>query len=126
MPSELPNPMQEVYQMDNNPVGTTTTPNMTLPKPQSPSNAVQNAPATVEPPKSSKKMILMLIAGLVVAVVLIGGAYFYVSSRGVKPSQIQTPPAPQTQEVLDTELNRVNVEDLDTEFATVEADLQNL
>lgn len=118
--------MREVYQMDNNnpinpnpapqPAGTTATANMNPPQPQPPpSNAVQ---------KSSKKMIFMLVAGLVVAVVLIGGAYFYVSSRGAKPSQIQTPP--QTQDVLDTELNRVNVEELETEFATVEADLQNL
>lgn len=127
--------MREVYQMDNNnpinpnpapqPAGTTATANMNPPKPQPPpSNAVQNAPVSGEPPKSSKKMIFMLVAGLVVAVVLIGGAYFYVSSRGAKPSQIQTPP--QTQDVLDTELNRVNVEELETEFATVEADLQNL
>lgn len=124
--------MREVYQMDNNnpapqPAGTTTAANMNPPQPQPqppPSNAVQNAPVSGEPPKSSKKMIFMLVAGLVVAVVLIGGAYFYVSSRGAKPSQIQTPP--QTQDVLDTELNRVNVEELETEFATVEADLQNL
>lgn len=121
--------MREVYQMDNNnpapqPAGTTTAPNMNPPQPQPLSNPVQNPPVSGEPPKSSKKMILMLVAGLVVAVVLIGGAYFYVSSRGAKPSQIQTPP--QTQDVLDTELNRVNVEELETEFATVEADLQNL
>lgn len=121
--------MREVYQMDNNkpvqPVGSTTTPNMNPPQAQQPSNVVQNPPVSGETPKSSKKMILMLVAGLVIAVVLIGGAYFYVSSRGAKQSQLQTPP-PQTQDVLDTELNRVNVEDLETEFATVEADLQNL
>ena len=107
-----PNPVPQ-------PAGTTTTPNTNPTQPPQPPNIVQ---------KSSKKMILILVSGLVIAVVLIGGAYFYVNNRGVKQSQLQTPPSPtpQTQDVLDTELNKVNVEDLETEFATVEADLQNL
>ncbi|MBI2018735.1 hypothetical protein HYS96_03465 [Candidatus Daviesbacteria bacterium] len=92
----------------------------------SPQSQQPSTPVGGEPPKSSKKMILIMVAGLVIAVVLIGGAYFYVNNRGVKPSQIQTPSSPQTQDVLDTELNKVNVLDLETEFATVEADLQNL
>lgn len=113
--------MQEVCQMDNNNpapqlTGTTTAPNMNPPQPQQ--------PVSGEPPKSSRKMILILVTGFLVAIVLIGGVYFYVSSKKVQPSQIQTPP--QTQDVLERELESVNVEDLETEFATVEADLQNL
>lgn len=117
--------------MDNNPLNQTPqpatptqqAPNMT-PLPQQPSGVVQSPPVSTEGPKSSKKMVLMLVGGLLVAIILVGGAYLYVNSRGTDQSKLQTPP--QTQDTLETELNQVNVEDLEEEFATVEADLQNL
>ena len=105
--------------MDNNPVNQPVQPT-TQPVQSQPASVPQPPqPTGVEQPKSSKKMILMLVLGLTVAVILVGGAYFYANQ-----SKVQTPP--KEQENLETELDQINVEDLEEEFTTVEADLKNL
>ncbi len=93
------------------------------PPPKQPANVVQAPADGGEQPPQSKKMILMLVGGLILVLVLIGGAYLYVSRSGTTQNQTQTV---QQQDTLETELNQINVEDLESEFSTVEADLQNL
>jgi len=55
----------------------------------------------------------------VIVVVLIGGAYLFVNKN-------QTSQPIQTQDNLETELNTVTVEEVDSEFIPVDQDLQTL
>lgn len=92
---------------------------------QPPSTGQTPAPSGDQPLHQSKKMILMLAGGLVLVLVLVGGTYLFVSMSGTGQEEKQTQ-APPKQDSLETELNQVNIEDLEENFATVEADLQNL
>lgn len=75
---------------------------------------------------NNNKMILWLVGGLAVIILVFGLIYFYLSSQK-KPQIKPTPtPSPQAQENLESELNSVDVNNLDTEFTTVDQDLENL
>lgn len=110
--------------MDNNPINQPQPimPQPPIPQPQTPPNIMQT-PNMGDEPKSSKGLILMIMIGVVMTIVLIGGAYFYVSQN----KQPETVPSPTTVvDNLEGELNRVEIDNLEEEFATVEADLQSL
>ncbi len=79
---------------------------------------------TGEQPKSSKKRILMLVLGLVIVVLLIGGAYLFVNSKKSEPQTATT--QTQAPDTLESDLTAVDVGSLDTEFVTVNQDLQTL
>lgn len=88
-------------------------------------NIVQ--PAATQPASgNNNKMILWLVGGLAVVILVFGGIYFYLNSQK-KPQIKPTPtPSPQVQENLESELNSVEVDNLDAEFSTVDQDLENL
>lgn len=88
-------------------------------------NIVQ--PAATQPASgNNNKMILWLVGGLAVVILVFGGIYFYLNSQK-KPQIKPTPtPTPKVQENLESELNSVEVNNLDTEFTTVDQDLENL
>lgn len=100
---------------NNNPVAT----------PPQPTPAAQPTPPVATPPPvaggepKSQHMMLWLILGVVIVVVLIGGAYLFVNQSQPK-EQAQAP------DTLETELETVSVEEVDSEFYPVDQDLQTL
>lgn len=86
------------------------------------------APQPVE--EGSKKMGVWLIGGVVLILLIVGGIYLYMSRQQAKQSlQTETPPAATTapQDNLENDLESVNVESpVDSEFTSVDQDLQNL
>ena len=83
---------------------------------------------------SSKKMVFMLIGGFVLVLGIVGVIYYFLSMRQQAQTQVpevvtQTPaPASQTVPVesLEGEVNGVSIGDLETEFSTIEADVNSL
>lgn len=93
--------------------------------------AVPQTPIAPEPPSGdSNKMVLWLVIGLVIVVVLVGGIYFFLSKQQTKTTEtttVQTTPQPQdTVDALDKDLNALNVENADSDFASVDQDLEQL
>lgn len=102
------------------------------PPPQAPA-APQTPIAAPEPASGdSNKMVLWLVIGLVIVVVLVGGIYFFLSKQqttetGTKQPVVQVTPKPQdTVDALDKDLNALNVESSDSDFASLDQDLQQL
>lgn len=88
---------------------------------QPPTNIVQPASEG-----NNNKMILWLVGGLAVIILVFGGIYFYLNSQK-KPQPTPAPTStPKAQENLESELNSVEVDNLDAEFTSVDQDLQNL
>lgn len=93
-------------------------------------------PVTTPPPppvqpveEGSKKMTVWLIGGVVLILLIVGGIYLYMSRQQAStpqaPTQPQATAAPQDN--LESDLDSVNVESsVDSEFTSVDQDLQNL
>lgn len=113
MNPNTPNPM---------PNQTVSPPAAGVSQPQPPS--VVSTPVPPQEQKSNTKMILMLIGGLLIVLALVGGTYFYVSMQKTTPTESKS--VQQPSDNLETELNEVNIEDVENEFSTVDADLQKL
>lgn len=77
-------------------------------------------------PKNNKT-IMRLIVGLIIMVAIIGGAYWYLSSQQ-NPAQPGQTPSGQARALdnLDQELSLIEVEGADSDFTSVDADLQSL
>lgn len=94
-----------------------------------PVSPVQNTPTTTPPPELNvmpKSKTMWLIVGLVVIILLIAGIYLY-QSRQQKVSQpLKTTPPATTVDNLESDLNSINVGDVDSEFTSVDQDLQGL
>lgn len=103
-------------------------------------NPTQQPPAPQTPiapePSSgdSNKMVIWLIVGLVIIIVIVGGIYFFLSSRQAatntgttqQPVVQVTPQPPDTVDALEKDLNTLNVESADSEFTSIDQDLQQL
>lgn len=101
-------------------------PNPAQPVPPQP--VAPQAPNT-EPEKGSNKILMWFIIGIVIVVVLVGGFYLYLSRQqavnsGKQAVATQTP-AP-VQENLEDELNKIAIDDAESDFAALDADLQQL
>jgi uncharacterized protein HemX len=117
----------------NNPIQTTpvqtAAPNPTA-APVQP-NPVQPAqPQPAAPEKGSNKMLMWFIIGIVVIVAAVGGFYLYSSRQQAVDSNKEAvstqTPAPVVQENLDMELDSVNIDTADSDFAALDQDLQQL
>lgn len=127
--------------MDNNNIPQPATPAM----PAKPAPAQPAAPAAPtqtpnvpvsggsngQTPASGSKMVLWFIIGLVVIVALVGGIYLYLSRQEAVNSNNQQAvktqaPAPVAQENIENDLNNVAIDDIDTDFASLDQDLQQL
>ncbi len=118
---------------NNNSVTQQPTTNTVPPQPQP---VASQTPVTPESPSGdSNKMILWLLIGLVVIVVSIGGIYLFLSkqqaavpeSQTTKTPIVQATPKPQdTVDALDRDLSSVNVADPNSDFPSVDQDLQQL
>lgn len=87
-----------------------------------PAPTVMQAPQQAPTPAKGKTM--WLIALLVIIILLIGATYLYQSSQ---QKVSQPSPTTTTSEVsLESELNSINVEDIEGEFSAVDQDLQSL
>lgn len=71
--------------------------------------------------------------GLVIIVLVVGGIYFFLSRQQatiqtLQPeSTVQVTPKPQdTIDALDRDLNALNIENADSDFASIDQDLQQL
>lgn len=96
-----------------------------------PQPAVPQTPTPAAPAGDSNKLIIWLVVGLVVIIVLVGGIYLFLSkqqaaSQTLTPSPLTSqPPAPQ--ENLENELNNIDVNaGADSDFTSIDQDLQNL
>ncbi|MBI2019360.1 hypothetical protein HYS95_01665 [Candidatus Daviesbacteria bacterium] len=125
-----PTPVQPAAAPDSapvNPVQPNPAPTAPAQPPISPANP--QTPNTT-PEKGSNKMIMWFIIGIVIIVVAVGGFYLYSSRQqavdsGKQAVSTQTP-APVTQENLEDELNSVSIDTADSDFASLDADLQQL
>lgn len=108
--------------MDNNPT------------PQAPA-AAQPAPQPVEP--GSNRLVLYFVIGLVLIVLLVAGAYLFMSrqqqaaknasNETTSPEIVQATPKPQeTVDALDRDLSALNVDNTDSDFSSIDTDLQQL
>lgn len=83
--------------------------------------------------RSSSKLIMFLIIGVVFIALLVGGVYLYLNNKqsadlknnqtGLYTAPVATPVA---QENLDSDLSAINVATDDSDFASVDKDLQGL
>lgn len=106
-------------------------------QPQSVNTGPAPAPVPVVPTPSagdSNKMILWLIIGFVIVIGLVGGVYFFLSRQQTantaqtidRPITQVTKKPPETVDALDKDLSALNVDNSDSDFATVDQDLQQL
>lgn len=72
--------------------------------------------------------MLWLVLGLIVIGVVVAGVYWFLSQQSAIPSVQQTYNKPVTQkgENLDADLNSIDVKNIDSDFASVDQDLQSL
>lgn len=95
-------------------------------------NAVIPTPSTSSPTKddSSNKMILWLIGGVMFIFLVVGGIYWYLSSQQQVTEPTFQPTItikPQdTVDTLDKDLNELKEDNLDSDFSSLDQDLQNL
>lgn len=86
-----------------------------------PAPTVMQAPQQAPTPVKGKTMWLIVL--LVVIILLIGATYLYQSNQ----QKVSQPSPTTTSEVsLESELNSINVEDIEGEFSAVDQDLQSL
>ena len=93
-------------------------PKVAVPQPEP---VVMQVPPT---PPPSKGKTMWLIIGLVVVLLVIAGIYLLQSRQ--KVSQSSKASTPTAADNLEQDLNSVDVGDLETEFNTVDQDLQSL
>lgn len=88
----------------------------------------------------SNKIVIYFVIGLIVIVVLIAGAYLFMSrqqqaAKITEPTTIETIPQPivqatprpqDTVDALDRDLSALNVGSTDSDFSSIDADLQQL
>ena len=104
------------------------TPQTTVP----PQQSVPQVPVSELPSGDSKKMILWLVIGLVVVILLVGGIYFLLNQQQTGKSAQQASEqkviesTPDTMDALERDLNALNVEDTETDFTSIDQDLQQL
>lgn len=117
-------PKEKRRKMDNN---------QPIPPPQT------NIPEPVPQPeapgvKQSNKLVLFLVLGVVLIVLVVGGGYLYMSGKQAADLKKQenaanafpvTSPKP-TEASLDSQLNDVNIATDDSDFTSVDQDLQGL
>ncbi len=106
------------------------------PVPTSQNPVIQGpVPMPVQPPvqhEGGSKLIIWLIGGLIIVLLVVAGIYFFMSSqKGPKeqsqPTQTAQPAAKATnQEVQESDVNAVEIDNLDKEFEAVEKDLETL
>lgn len=73
----------------------------------------------------NKKTIMWLIVGLVLVILLVGGIYWYLGKQQETTPQ-STPQPPTTESNLERELDAINIEAEDSDFTSVDADLESL
>lgn len=76
-------------------------------------------------PPPSKGKTMWLIVGLVIVLLVIAGIYL-LQSRQKAGQSLKASPSPEVTDNLEQDLNSVNISDLDSEFTTVDQDLQSL
>ncbi len=84
-----------------------------------------------EPPSGggSKKLILMVVIILVILALVAGGYYAYSNYKNLLPgaaTQTTANPNPIAADQLNNELNSVGPDDVDSQFAQIDKDLQSL
>jgi len=102
-----------------------------------PAPAVQPVPAPQPTAPGSSKLVLYFVIGLVLVVLLIAGAYLFMSrqqqtaknasNETTSQEIVQTTPAPQeTVDALDRDLSALNIGNTDSDFSSIDTDLQQL
>ena len=102
--------------------------------PESPKPPAPQVPVSESSSGDSKKVIAWLIIGLVIVMALVGGIYFFLSmqqsgsTEQPAPEQkvVQVTPPQDTTNALEKDLNTVNVENADSDFASIDQDLEQL
>lgn len=99
-----------------------------------PNIPVQPQPAQEVAPfngSGGNKILLWFVIGLIAIVAIVGGIYFFLSQQRVntsnEPIAVQTP-IPSPKEDLEDDLNSINVDTAteNSDFSSVDQDLQNL
>lgn len=95
-----------------------------------PQPAVPQVSVTEPPSGDSKKMILWLVIGLVIVIVVVGGIYFFLNQQA-KNSAEQVAEQPivettDTTDALEKDLSTLNIEDTESDFTSIDQDLQQL
>lgn len=98
--------------------------------------APQSTPPVISPQGGeSKKMVIWLLGGLIIVALLVGGIYYYLSNQQsavpvatiTQQPTAQTPTPPDNSpDALDKDLNAVNVANTDSDFTSLDQDLQSL
>lgn len=105
--------------MDNNQVNTQAAPNI---EPQ-----VTNL--ATPPSGENKKMIIWLVGGLIIIVIIVLGIYLMLSSQKKESDVSSQTPAPVIKEIEDvseSEVEGINVSDIDNEMSALDKDIQSL
>ena len=83
-------------------------------------------------PSGGSKMFLWIILGLIVTILIIGGVYWYLNNQQSKTdqantSQTQSSAVPvKAESSLQTDLNSIEIPDVDNQFATIDKDINSL
>lgn len=88
-------------------------------------NPMQNESNQATVTTRTNMPVILVVVGFVL-VVLVGG-YFFMTSQGSKPAPYtSSQPSPQAAKGLEEEINSIEVESNDPDFAEVDRDLQSL
>lgn len=109
------------------------TPTANMAPAQPPAPQVPVSPVSDPTQGESKRMIIWFVIGLVVVIALVGGIYFFLRKQQASQTAlnnqpiVQTPPKPEdTVDALDKDLTAVDINSSDTDFASVDQDIQQL
>lgn len=78
-------------------------------------------------PEGGNKMVFWLVGGVVAILLVVGGIYYFLSKQQATiPASQTTSSTSEAQKSLESELDAIDVGDLDEEFSEVDKDLQSL
>lgn len=99
--------------MENNP-----------PQPQ-PVQPVMQAPQ--QDSSGSNKLVFWLITGLIITIMVVGAVYWYLSTQQTESQKQNSKPIPiQADTVLESDLNTLDIQDIDAQFPEVDKDINSL
>lgn len=100
--------------MDNNPV------------PAQPMQQPPQAPQAA-PPTGNNKIMFMMVTGLVVTILIVGAVYWYLNNQKAKSYDMNsTVKVSQPDTTLQTDLDAIEIPEVDANFTEVDKDLGSL
>ncbi len=88
---------------------------------------MQQVTQTPQLSSGNNKMIFWLITGLIITIMVVGAVYWYLNNQQTESLQQNKKPTPiQADTVLQSDLDSIDVPDVDEQFPEVDKDINSL